>query len=91
VVSGQIAFIPGQSCSTVDCPNFTFTDPPVLFPFTTTNATALKGSSLRLTNHGEAFSCASFATPQSGGALVVGAAITLAPVGDTADSIRFSE
>jgi hypothetical protein len=81
----------GQPCSIVDCPNLSFADPPVLFPFTTTNATALKGSSLRLTNHGEAFDCANFATPHSGGALVVGAAIALPPVGDTADSIRFSE
>src|SRR5262245_49203935 len=91
LVMGQIAFNPGQACVVVDCPNFTFTDPPVLFPFTTTNAIALKGSSLFLANHGEAFDCANFATPHSGGALVVGTAITLEPVGDTADSIRFSE
>ena len=88
IVNGQLQFVSGVTCATVNC---TFPDPPVPFPFTTTKALSRKGTALFLQNHGEAFDCANFGTSGSGGALVSGGAITIDPVGDTADSFRLSE
>jgi hypothetical protein len=72
-------------------------DPPLLFPFTTTNAIALKGpcdpptaSCIQLTNRGEAFDCAHFAEPHSGGAWAVGGEITILGL-ETANTIRLAE
>jgi Cys-rich repeat protein len=87
ILNGQIQFVPGQACAVAAC---TFPDPPVEFPFTTTKAISKKGDTLYLANQGEAFDCATFETPGTG-VLVCGGAITIDPVGDTADSIRFSE
>jgi hypothetical protein len=80
-----------DECATANCAGREYADPPNPFPLTTTNAIAHKGTTLTLVNRGEAFSCPNFATPNSGGALAAGGAITIEPVGDTADTIRFSE
>jgi hypothetical protein len=88
LVNGQLQFVPNVTCATVSC---AFPDPPVEFPFTTTKALSKKGTALFLANHGEAFDCDNFGTSGSGGALVAGGAITIDPVGDTADSFRLSE
>ena len=78
-------------CSTVDCSDETiYTDPPNQFPFTTTIATAFKGT-LNLSDHGAPFDCANFTTSGSGGILACGVAETVDPVGDTANVLRFSE
>jgi hypothetical protein len=97
LVNGQIKFIPSIPCDQLDCATQAF-DPPAQFPFTTTNAIALKGpcdpmmaGCLTLTNRGEAFDCANFGTSGSGGVLAAGGAITIDPVGDTADTIRLAE
>ena len=78
-------------CSAFDCNDDSlYTNPPNQFPFTTTNATAFKGS-LTLTDHGAPFDCANFSAADSGGALAVGVAQTIDPVGDTANVVRFCE
>jgi Cys-rich repeat protein len=80
-----------DECLNADCANRTYPDPPVPFPFTTTNAIAQKGDNLILVNRGEAFSCDNFESSLSGGAWAAGGAITIEPVGDTADTIRLAE
>jgi Cys-rich repeat protein len=78
-----------DECATANCAGREYVDPPNPFPFTTTNAIAQKGD-LVLINRGEAFSCENFAD-EGMGALAAGGAITIDPVGDTADTLRFSE
>lgn len=78
-----------DECLNADCANRTYADPPNPFAFTTTNAIAQKGNQF-LINRGEAFDCATFATPGKG-VLAAGGAITIDPVGDTADTLRLSE
>jgi hypothetical protein len=97
IVMGQLQFVSNVTCDIANCPTVTFTDPPVEFPFTTTNAIALKGpcnpptaSCIQLTNRGESFNCATFSQPDSGGALAAGGEITILGL-ETANTIRMAE
>jgi hypothetical protein len=78
-----------DECLNANCATRDYPDPPNPFPFTTTNAIAQKGTQM-LVNRGEAFECENFATSTTG-ALASGGAITIDPVGDTADTIRISQ
>ena len=97
IVMGQLQFVANVTCDIANCPTVTFLDPPVEFPFTTTNAIALKGpcnpptaSCIQLTNRGESFDCANFSQPNSGGALAAGGEITILGL-ETANTIRMAE
>ncbi len=73
-----------------DCSTITYTNPPQLFPFTTTTATAVKGA-VQLAVSGEPFACTEFSTPGTGGMLVDPAPGYEAPYGDLANVFRFAE
>ena len=78
-----------DECANANCATRDYPDPPNPFAFTTTNAIAQKGTQV-LINRGEAFECTGFATSVKG-ALAAGGAITIDPVGDTADTLRLSQ
>jgi len=91
IVSGVFARVV-DVCTNVHCENDSvYTDPPNTFPFTTTIATANKGTALTLSDHGAPFDCANFATTGSGGIFGAGIEQTIPPVGDTANVVRFAE
>jgi hypothetical protein len=73
-----------------DCTAVTFDNPPQQFAYTTTTATAIKGS-LQLAVTGEPFSCNDFATPGTGGMLAAPAPTTDATFGDSANVFRLGE
>ena len=73
-----------------DCETITYDDPGQVFGYTTTTATAIKGS-LELAVTGEPFICSEFTTPNSGGMLAAPAPTTLAPFGDSANVFRLAE
>jgi hypothetical protein len=87
LVQQQIETFPNQF---VDCSTITFTDPGQPWAYTTTNATATKGS-LQLTVPGEPFDCNAWATPGSGGRLAAPRPSTDPDFGDVADVVRFAE
>jgi hypothetical protein len=90
----------GFPCDHVDCANHVYTDPPNLFAFTTTTATAIQqttGAPITLPGSpadvpkylGEPFDCANFALPGSGGRLVAPAPASIVIL--TANLFRFAE
>ena len=87
LVMQQIQPVP--SGPTPDCAAITYLNPPQLFAYTTTTATAGKGS-LQLSVSGEPFSCNDFATPSSGGMLATPDPGTDL-FGDDANVIRLAE
>ena len=83
-------------CATANCPTHVYTTAPNVFGFTTTNAisdqeTSDPNNPLILTVGGEPFSCANFATPNSGGMLAAGAPTTIDPIGDVSNVFRLAE
>jgi len=81
-------------CVSADCDSFIFPNPPNVFAFTTTTATAVQetsGSPITLAVSGAPFDCANFALSGSGGMLAAPAPTTFDPVGDVANVFRVSE
>lgn len=79
------------------CDQITYSNPLQTFPFTTTLATAVKGTLIVEYPadaggiSGEPFDCANFGTSGSGGQLAAPAPATQAPVGDVSNVFRFAE
>jgi hypothetical protein len=82
-------------CTAAQCATITYTDPPNLFAFTTTTATAIQkqttGGDLVLSDVGEPFDCANFGTSNSGGMLAAPAPTIIDPFGAFANVFRFAE
>jgi hypothetical protein len=76
VVAGLLQFVVGQTCAQADCANVTYSDPPNLYPFTTTRATAVVGSSPSFTATGAPVDCGQFTVSGSGGEWVTGLSLT---------------
>lgn len=86
-----------MNCEEADCPNHVYSDPPNLFAFTTTTAKSVQETANPLMPNeltvgpSEAFSCANFSTPASGGMLAAPAPSTMDPIGDVSNVFRFAE
>ncbi|MEO8602132.1 MAG: hypothetical protein ABI629_06115 [bacterium] len=74
----------------VDCSTVTFTDPPQTWAYTTSTATATKGS-LQLSVSGEPFDCNVWQTSGSGGRLAAPVPGSQPPIGDVANVFRLAE
>jgi len=72
------------------CDEIVFTDPVQTFPFTTTTAISIKGTTLDLEVSGEPFDCEAFDVPGQG-MLAAPAPANQPPIGDVANVFRFAE